>query len=96
MKAIITCPLGHKCEEIRDNQLYRCAWYTELAGMDQAGNSVNEYRCAIAWQPVLMVEMSSTNRGQTHAIESLRNETIRRQDLALSAIGQNNEKALSV
>ena len=88
---ILTCPLGHKCEEIVDNKLHRCAWYTEMQGRAPDGQIYNEWKCAIAWQPILMTEMSSTNRGQTHAIESLRNETVKRQDAALIAIGKHNE-----
>lgn len=95
MKCILTCPLGSKCEEIKDNKLYRCAWYVQMAGTDPAGNPVDDWRCAIAWQPILLVEVSGTNRGQTAAIESLRNETIKRQDTALAALGKKNEKAIS-
>ena len=29
-----TCPLGSECEEIRDNKIYRCMWYTKIAGTD--------------------------------------------------------------
>lgn len=92
---VITCPLGHTCEEVKDGKIHRCAWYIQMAGTDQNNQLVNENRCAIAWQPILMVEMSSTNRGQTQAIESLRNETVRRQDAALAAMGNMNEKAIN-
>jgi len=88
----ITCPLGHKCEEIRDNKVCRCAWYTQIEGTDPLGNRVDEWKCAIAWQPILMIEVSGTNRGQTQAIESLRNETIKRQDAALSQLRGAHEK----
>lgn len=91
---IITCPLGAKCEEIKDNKLYRCAWYVKLQGRAPDGTIYDDWKCAIAWQPILMTEMSSTNRGQTSAIESLRNETIKRQDMALSALGKKNEKII--
>jgi len=71
----ITCPLGAKCEEIRENRLHRCAWYTQIRGKDpQSEDTIDEWRCAIAWQPILLVENAQTNRGQTQAIESFRNE----------------------
>lgn len=90
MQVKITCPLGHVCEEIKNNELNRCAWYVEMAGRDAQGNEHNEWRCSQAWAPILQVEVASSNRGQTAAIESLRNETIKRQNIALSALGGHN------
>jgi len=70
-----TCPLGHTCEEAVDGRLRRCAWYTRISGKHpQSEEVVDEWCCAIAWQPILMVEMAQTNRGQTQAIEILREE----------------------
>lgn len=86
MKTEITCPLGHQCEEARDGTLYRCAWYVEIEGKNpQSEEYIREWRCAIAWQPILSVEIAQTNRGQTQAIESFRNETIK-QTMATQAI----------
>lgn len=74
IETVITCPLGSKCEEIRDGKLSRCAWYTQLAGKNpQSEEIINEWRCAMAWMPLMMVETSQTNRGQTQALESFRN-----------------------
>ncbi len=81
----ITCPLGSECETIIDNQLNRCAWYTEMAGKDASGKEHNDWRCAMAWQPILQVEMSQTNRTVAASVQSMRNEQIKRQDLALQA-----------
>jgi hypothetical protein len=41
--------------------------------------------------PILTLEVAGTNRGQTAAIEEMRNETIKRQTLALEAIGAMRE-----
>jgi hypothetical protein len=84
----LTCPLGHKCREIRDNQEYKCAWFIELRGQDMSGKNHDEWGCAIAWMPILQVEVAGTNRGQTAAIEDMRNETIKRQNVALAAINR--------
>jgi hypothetical protein len=79
IETVITCPLGSKCEEIKDNKLYRCAWYTQLAGTNpQTDETINESKCALAWMPLLLVENAGTNRGQTAALESFRNEVINR------------------
>lgn len=73
----MSCPLGSKCEEIRDGAIHRCAWYAMIQGQHPTtGEMIDEWRCSIAWQPILMVEMSRTNRGQTKAIESFRNEMV--------------------
>ncbi len=83
----LTCPLGAKCEEIRANKMHRCRWYKELAGTDAQGKEVNQFDCSLAWLPTLMIEIAGTNRGQTKALESMRNETVIRQDAALKVIG---------
>lgn len=70
----ISCPLGSKCEEVKDGKLIRCAWYTKLAGKNpQSEKEIEEWGCAIAWLPLLSVENSQTNRGQTAVLESIRN-----------------------
>lgn len=87
IETVITCPLGSKCEEIKDNKLYRCAWYTELKGRNpQTGEQVDEKACAISWLPVMQVEVAQANRGTSEAVISLREETIKRQDAALIAM----------
>ena len=75
-----TCPLGSECEEIRDNKIYRCMWYTKVAGLDSnTGDIVDDWSCAISWMPMLQVEMSATNRSQSSALESWRNEQVKGQ-----------------
>jgi hypothetical protein len=70
----LTCPLGSKCEEIRDNKAYRCAWYTKLVGKNpQTGADVDEHACAIAWLPVLQIENTRSGHSTAAAVESLRN-----------------------
>lgn len=77
IETIITCPFGSKCEEIKDNKINRCALYTQLAGKDpQTGEDINTWKCSLAWMPILLVENAMTNRGQTAALESFRNESV--------------------
>jgi len=72
---IIICPLGSECEGIKNNQQFRCAWYTHLVGQNpQGGPPIDEWKCAMAWMPLMLVENAQTNRGQTAALESFRNE----------------------
>lgn len=73
----LTCPLGSKCEEVKDGAIHRCAWFTMMQGQNpMTGENVDEWGCSIAWMPILSVEMSRTNRGQTAALESFRNEMV--------------------
>ena len=87
IETVISCPLGSKCEEVKDNKLHRCAWYTCLQGKDpQSEQHIDEWRCAMAWMPVMMVENAQTTRGVNSAVCSLRDESIKRQDIALQAM----------
>ena len=75
MKKEIVCPLGSQCEQIVGDQIETCAWYVTLAGPHpQTGEILDEQRCAMAWIPVMLVEVANTNRGQTAALESMRNK----------------------
>lgn len=79
----LTCPLGSTCEEIKDGAIHRCMWYTCLAGQNpQTGEIINdEWKCAITWMPIMMVETSNTNRSTAAATESFRNEYVQRTDV---------------
>lgn len=76
LETVTTCPLGSKCEEIKDNKIHRCAWYVEIQGTDQQGNNHDKSQCSMAWMPILQIEMAGTNRGQTEAITSFRDEMV--------------------
>jgi hypothetical protein len=80
VKVEYTCPLGSTCEEVKDGKIMRCAWYTKVMGKDpQSTEDIENWACAMSWMPTMMVEMSQTNRGQTAALESFRNETVKGQ-----------------
>ena len=77
----ITCPFGHRCERVAGEVVSRCALYTNIKGKDpQSEEIIDEWRCALSWTPILMVENAQTNRGQTQALESFRNEVVRQND----------------
>jgi len=80
IEVILTCPLGSVCEEIKDNKLHRCMWYTKIVGTDpNTGKTVDDWSCAISWMPMLQIETSQHTRGTSQAIESFRNETVKGQ-----------------
>lgn len=68
-----TCPLGKKCET--------CKWYVLVRGKHpQSEQQIDEWNCAMAWIPILLIENAQTSRGQTQALESFRNEMVKGQN----------------
>jgi hypothetical protein len=77
IKNELSCPLGSKCEEIKNDIVYKCAWFVELAGRNpNTGEEKNERGCAMAWLPVLLVENAMQQRSTSAAVESFRNEVV--------------------
>jgi hypothetical protein len=55
-----------------------CAWYTRVQGVDtNTGNQVDNYECAIAWLPMLLIENAGQQRQTGAAVESFRNEMVK-------------------
>lgn len=78
IEIVYFCPIDKVCEEIKDNKLYRCRWWKQLRGKDpQSEEIIDEWDCAVGWNTLLSTEIAQTNRGQTQAIESFRNETVK-------------------
>ncbi|MBR7777376.1 hypothetical protein [Undibacterium rugosum] len=89
LKTVLTCPLGHKCQDVRDGAIQQCSWFTKLAGKNPStGESVDEHGCAITWLPVLLIENSQQQRGTAAAVESFRNEMV--------AANENNQRILQI
>ncbi len=82
IETVLTCPLGHKCEEARDGKIYRCTWFTQLAGRNpNTGEQTDEKACAMSWLPVLLIENSMQQRSTSAAVESFRNEVAATQSM---------------
>lgn len=89
IETVFTCPLGHTCTEVKENKLHRCAWLVEMQGKHPStGEDVKDEKCSLAWLPILQIEMANTNRGQTAALESFRNETVKGNEQFLSIVAQ--------
>ena len=101
---VAECPLGAKCEEIKTENgkpvLYRCPWYAMVRGYDaNTGKEVDEWGCAIAWMPTLMINTANETRQGAAATESFRNEMVQQGEktqavMLLSAQLANNGKPL--
>ena len=78
IKTVLSCPLGHKCQEAKDGVIHQCAWFVKLAGVNPTtGETVDEHGCAMSWLPVLLVENSKQQRSTGAAVESFRNEMVK-------------------
>lgn len=76
MKSGNVCPLMKgKCIE------HRCVWYIQIRGTNKnTGKEIDEYGCAVAWLPALLVENANESRHTVAAVESLRNVTVKSED----------------
>jgi hypothetical protein len=74
MRPKSNCPL-HSFEPCKQLD---CAWFTQLRGANpNTGEQVDEWGCAIAWLPMLMIENSQQQRQTGAAVESFRNEMVK-------------------
>ena len=54
-----------------------------MQGFDtNTGNQVDEYQCAVAWMPLLLIENSGQQRQTGAAVESFRNEMVKANETA--------------
>lgn len=68
------CPLNgfKKCKQ------FDCGWFIQIKGTHpQTGAEVDEYGCAMALMPMLMIENSRQTNQAGAAIESFRNEMVK-------------------
>lgn len=75
------CPLGAKCEEVKTDNgkqyIARCPWYVMVRGVNMnTGQEVDEWGCAIAWMPTLMINTANEARKGVAATESFRNAVV--------------------
>jgi hypothetical protein len=61
----------------------QCALYTKVAGYDtNSGKQIEDWACAVAWLPVLLIENSGQQRQTGAAVESFRNEMVKSNEKA--------------
>ncbi len=62
---------------------FKCAFWTQLRGKNpQSGAEIDEWACAVAWLPILLIENAKEVRQGAAATESFRNEVVKRVDRA--------------
>ena len=76
------------CPIIKDDCIeHKCKFYIQIMGTDKnTGKEVNQFNCAIAFLPMLLIESASAGRSGAAATESFRNQMVKqnKQQLALS------------
>ena len=85
------CPLiQKKCKE------HKCKFFVQLTGTDpNTGQEINNFDCAVAWLPTLLIEGAQQTRHSGAAIESFRNEMVRMNETSLNLLtNQTNHKAI--
>lgn len=74
----LICPLHRKS---MDQVCHKCPWWVQLRGKNpQSTEEVDQWNCAIAWGPMLAINMAQEARQGAAAVESFRNEVVRRHD----------------
>lgn len=87
MDKTLTCPLGSECEKIVDGKIEQCRWLTKIDGVDKASQKpLSQEKCAIEWLPILLVDQIGTTVETVASVQSLRNETVDRQNQALGLV----------
>jgi len=82
----LICPMHRK--SMRD-VCETCPLWRRLYGRDpQTGDLIDEWNCTLAWLPKLLIENAKESRETAAAVESFRNETVKRQDAATQRAAQ--------
>ena len=69
------CPFYQKPQS---EVCHKCALWTLVRGKDpQSNEEFNEWRCSLAWLPVMIIEAAQQSRQTGAAVESFRNEMVR-------------------
>ena len=56
---------------------HKCPWWTQVRGKNpQTEEIIDEWRCAVAFLPMLLIENAQQNRQTGAALESFRNEVV--------------------
>jgi len=91
LEAKSNCPLdGFKpCRQLD------CAWFMKVRGNNpNTGEEIDDYGCAIAWMPVLMIENSQQQRQTGAAVESFRNEMVKANDVSQQVLRATIQQAV--
>lgn len=90
MKPKNNCPLNGfvPCKELE------CGWFIKVAGSNpNTGSEIEEWGCAVAWLPIMLIENAHQQKQTGAAVESFRNEMVKANEMSqqvlLSAVKTN-------
>lgn len=73
------CPLN----KFKPCKKFDCAWYIKVMGKDPQTNAdIEDWRCAISWFPMLLIENSQRQMQTGAAVESFRNEMVKSNEVS--------------
>ena len=68
------CPL----DNFNPCRQFECAWFMEVKGTNpNTGEEANEWGCAMAFMPIMMMSNAQQSRQTGAAVESFRNEMVK-------------------
>ena len=77
----LVCPL-HKVD--MSTVCHKCPWWTRVIGKNpQSEEMIDDWRCAVALLPMLLVENAQMSRQTGAAVESFRNEMVKANQMVL-------------
>ena len=85
------CPLNNfeKCKQ------WDCAWYIQVVGKDpQSGKDIEDWGCAVAYLPMLLIENARMSNQTGAAVESFRNEMVKDNAILQSIFSEKDEGML--
>ncbi len=86
------CPL-HK--EDTSKVCHKCPWWTRVIGKNpQSEEVIDDWRCAVALLPMLLIENSQMTRQTGAVMESFRNEVVVGVAKAVTAAAQPNGRLI--
>lgn len=85
------CPLNN----FEECKKFDCSWFMKISGTNaNTGQSVDEYGCAVAWLPMLLIENAQQSKQTGAAVESFRNKMIEQQQNILEFVSQDEVKQI--
>ena len=89
LKVKDNCPL----DNFNPCRKFECGWFIQIRGKHpQTGEEVDEYGCAMALMPMLMIENSRQTSQAVAAFESFRNDMVKQNMTTLSTLMKGMDK----
>jgi hypothetical protein len=91
------CPLNNfePCKQ------FECGWFLKIDGVHPStGEKIEDWGCAIAWLPIMLIENAKQQKSTSVAVESFRNEMVKNNEvgqrvlLAASGVSQQAQKMI--